>query len=246
MNTEDRNDICYHKLLLCPKKEKKQMKRIIAFVLLFQLAVVMCGLGNACPAKAEQLSGVVAKVTTKRGTLNLRAKPSFASTVIEEIPNGSCLLVLEEGNEWCLCQWSGKTGYCSAEFLTILQDADIGILNYRVLHRGDHGKDVLALKTRLQELGYIRSGSTLTEVYNDILEERIILFQNQIGVAEDGIASQELQNILFSDRAPECTQTLPQVRSQVKKEDNGLKKRVCGCCMGEGCECCGYKGWIYY
>ncbi len=216
------------------------------FMLLFLTFMLLYSLCSAIPVWAEQPSGTVAKVTTKKGSLNMRARPSSTSSIKDEIPNGSCLLVLEEGEAWCLCQWNGKTGYCDAQFLTMLRDADVGLLDYRVLRRGDKGEDVLAVKARLQELGYIRPGSKLTEEYNDILAERIVLFQRQIGVTEDGIASQELQAYLFSDRAPQCNQTLPRVRSQVIKEDNGLNKEICGCCMGEGCECCNFQGWIFY
>ena len=145
-----------------------------------------------------------------------------------------------------MCRWNEKTGYCNTEYLTMLPEADLSILDYRVLRQGDKGEDVLALKKRLQSLGYIRSGSTLTSTYNDVLAERVILFQRQTGMSEDGIASQELQAFLFSDRAPQCSQNLPAVRSPVLQEGNGLNRVFCGCCMGEGCECCHFTGWIYY
>ena len=45
--------------------------------------------------------------------------------------------------------------------------------------------------------------------YNDVAAERVILFQRQTGMTEDGVASQELQAYLFSDKAPVCGQTLP-------------------------------------
>ena len=125
----------------------------------------------------------------------------------------------------------------------LLKDADPSILDYRVLNRGDKGDDVLRLKKRLQELGYIRGGSELTNVYNDVAAERMTLFQRQTGMTEDGVASQELQAYLFSDKAPVCGQTLPRIRSRV----GGSGKRViCGCCMGEGCECCNFTGWVDY
>ena len=166
--------------------------------------------------------------------------------MIASVPNGSCLLVLEEDESWCLCRWDGKTGYCGTAYLTMLREADPGLLDYRVLRPGDRGEDVLALKRRLRDLGYIRPGASLTNVYNDVLAERVILFQRQTGMTEDGVASQELQAYLFSDRAPVCSQNLPAVRSPVMSEGNGLRKEICGCCMGEGCEYCGGKGWIFY
>ena len=221
---------------------KNKAAAFLAAVLLvcFPVLCALAGEGT------ESSAGIVAKVTTPKGPLKLRVKPSPKGRVISSAPNGSCLLVLEENEKWSLCRWEGKTGYCDNSYLTMLREADLSVLNYRVLRQGDRGEDVLALKSRLQELGYIRSGSTLTNIYNDVLAERVTLFQRQTGMTEDGIASQEMQAYLFSDRAPICSQNLPAVRSPVMSEGNGLRKEICGCCMGEGCECCGYKGWIYY
>ena len=227
------------------------MKKAVVSVLLFSLFVCFA-FGALATETVGNTPGMVAKVTTAKGSLNLRAKPSSTSAVKDEIPNGACLLLLEEGDEWCLCQWKGKTGYCATEYLTILREADVSMLDYRVLRPGDKGQDVLDIKIRLMELGYIRSNSTLTNVYNDILSERIALFQRELGITEDGKASQELQAYLFSDRAPTCTQTLPKARVRAKTNPANqvptavLNREICGCCMGDGCECCDYKGWIYY
>ena len=111
------------------------------------------------------------------------------------------------------------------------------------LKKGSKGDGVLRLQERLQELGYIRGSSDLNNVYNDITSERVMLFQRQLGITEDGVASQELQAYLFSEKAPMCSQALPKARSQVPSDE---RRTVCGCCMGEGCECCNFKGWITY
>ena len=221
-------------------------KRIRAAAILTALLLACSAACGCAEAPADPASGIVAKVTTPKGPLKMRAEAFGKSRVIASIPNGTCLLVLAEDETWCLCRWEEKTGYCHMNYLTMLREADPGILDYRVLRQGDKGEDVLALKQRLQDLGYIRSGSTLTNAYNDVLSERVRLFQRQTGMTEDGVASQELQAYLFSDRALQCSQNLPAVRSPVRDEGNGLRKEICGCCMGEGCECCGMKGWIYY
>lgn len=112
----------------------------------------------------------------------------------------------------------------------------------RRLSKGDRGDDVLSLKARLQKLGYIRSGTRLTDVYNDTLVERLMIFQRQIGMMEDGVASQEVQAYLRSDRAPMCAEALPRPkRTQVTAEQTG-NRVICGCCMGDGCECCDFTG----
>ena len=73
------------------------------------------------------------------------------------------------------------------EFLILLRGADPSMLEYRVLKNGDKGEDVLALKRRLKDLGYLRSAAQLTDSYTDVTAERIILFQRQTGMTEDGI-----------------------------------------------------------
>ena len=158
-----------------------------------------------------------------------------------EIPNGTCILVTSEDGEWCEVSWGSKTGYCRSEFLVLFREADLSLLDYRVLQDGDKGEDVLALKKRLKELGYIRGSATLTNRYTKETAQRVTLFQRQAGMTEDGIAWQELQVYLYSDKAPACTQTLPRVRTKVADENNRM---ICGCCMGEGCECCNFTGWV--
>ncbi len=197
-------------------------------------------------SEAEEKTGIVAKITTaNKGPLKLRSEASQKSRVLAEIPNGTCILVAEAGETWCRMVYQGQEGYCMTGFLTLLRGADPSILEYRVLKNGDKGEDVLSLKTRLKELGYLRSAAQLTDTYTDVTAERVILFQRQTGMTEDGIASQELQAYLFSDKAPSCTQALPRVRSRVSS-GNSSNRVICGCCMGEGCECCGFKGWIEY
>ena len=218
----------------------KAMKKL--FVFLISVITVFLYL---CVASAEDQPGIVAKVTTKKGPLKMRESADTKGRVLTEIPNGTCILVLQEDEIWCQVSYQDQPGYCRTEFLTLLREADPAMLEYRVLQKGTKGDDVLALKQRLQDLGYIRSGSVLTNVYNDVTAERVILFQKQIGITEDGIASQELQAYLFSEKAPACGQKLPKVRSRIVSQD-GSGRIFCGCCMGEGCECCHFTGWIDY
>ncbi len=209
--------------------------------LILLLAVIMA-LSVFSVSPAEERTGIAAKVMTRKGPLKLRSSANAKGRVLGEIPNGTCILVEQEEEEWCRVSWQETTGYCKTEFLVLYREADLSILDYRVLKKGDKGEDVLALKRRLQELGYIRDGSELTSVYNDVAMERVALFQRQTGMTEDGIASQELQAYLFSEKAPVCGQQLPRVRSRVIQE--GGTRVICGCCMGEGCECCHYTGWL--
>ena len=190
----------------------------------------------------EKPGGIAAKVVTEKGALKLRNAAGPKEKVIGEIPNGTCLLVTQEAEDWCEVSWNGQIGYCKTQFLVIYRGADLSLLDYRVLRDGDKGDDVVSLKKRLQELGYIRSGATLTNRYTQETAQRVILFQRQTGMTEDGVAWQELQAYLFSDKAPACSQKLPRIRSRVADKNSRV---ICGCCMGDGCECCNFTGWIY-
>ena len=183
------------------------------------------------------------QVTTEKGALKLRNAAGPKGKVIGEIPNGTCLLVTQEAEDWCEVSWNGQTGYCKTQFLVLYRGADLSLLDYRVLRDGDKGDDVVSLKKRLQELGYIRSGATLTNRYTQETAQRVILFQRQTGMTEDGVAWQELQAYLFSDKAPACSQKLPRIRSRVADKNSRV---ICGCCMGDGCECCNFTGWTTY
>ena len=93
---------------------------------------------------------------------------------------------------------------------------------------------------------FVGAGAEITDYYSDLLKKRVILFQRETGMTENGVASQELQMFLYSDQAPVCTQTLPKARSAAKSERQSVNRVICGCCWGEGCECCNETGWIYY
>lgn len=215
---------------------RKGLAGLIILMMLFTAVVPLSAGGE------ENLDSMAAKVSTEKGALKLRKTAGPKGKVIGEIPNGTCILVTKEAEDWCEVSWKGQTGYCKTEFLILYRGADLSLLDYRVLRDGDKGDDVIALKKRLQELGYIRSGATLTNRYTQETAQRVILFQRQAGMTEDGVAWQELQAYLFSDKAPACSQTLPRIRTKVA--DKG-SRMICGCCMGDGCECCNFTGWVY-
>lgn len=71
---------------------------------------------------------------------------------------------------------------------------------YRTLKNGSSGDDVKALKKRLYELGYFTSNK-FTEDFTADTEKRIRQFESDCGFAETGIATQELQTLIYSENA---------------------------------------------
>lgn len=70
--------------------------------------------------------------------------------------------------------------------------------SYRELKKGDSGPDVTALKERLFDLGYITSRN-FEDDYNKNTAERIRQLQKKNGLRQTGIATPELQELIFSD-----------------------------------------------
>ncbi|MBR4068719.1 MAG: phosphodiester glycosidase family protein [Clostridia bacterium] len=71
---------------------------------------------------------------------------------------------------------------------------------YRTLEIGCRGEDVTRLKKAMYWLGYFTSDKVSDE-YNDVTARRVILFQQNNGLEETGIATPEMQQLLYSGTA---------------------------------------------
>ena len=69
---------------------------------------------------------------------------------------------------------------------------------YRTLSIGDSGSDVLRLKQAMYYLGYFTSLGSLTDSYNRVMSDRVTKLQRNNGLAADGVASPELQALVYS------------------------------------------------
>ena len=72
-----------------------------------------------------------------------------------------------------------------------------GEVSYRTLKKGDSGADVTALKTAMYYLGYFTS-LNVSDQYNNVMVERVMALQKANRLTADGIASPELQALVFS------------------------------------------------
>ena len=57
------------------------------------------------------------KATTTADWLNFRAAPDMSGRVIDMIPCGSEVEILEEQGDWCRISWNGVTGYVYSQYL---------------------------------------------------------------------------------------------------------------------------------
>ncbi len=69
-----------------------------------------------------------ARVTTARGSLNLRAQPNSNAKVYCTIPQYETIQVTERGAQWCSVTYGGYTGYVMSSFLTFLSSSTPAIV----------------------------------------------------------------------------------------------------------------------
>lgn len=82
--------------------------------------------------------------------------------------------------------------------LTIALLSGCALADYSTLKKGSKGKAVLQLKQRMYELGYFTSTNFSNE-FNDVTVKRLKDLQEKNGLAADGIATPEVQALIFSD-----------------------------------------------
>lgn len=51
--------------------------------------------------------------------VNLRKRPSLAAALVDRVPCGDSVTVMEDGAEWCHVQWNRKEGYMMTRFLIL-------------------------------------------------------------------------------------------------------------------------------
>ncbi|MBO4378981.1 MAG: SH3 domain-containing protein [Clostridia bacterium] len=72
------------------------------------------------PRPTENVSGTVmtARVTTERGSLNLRERAASGAKILTTIPQYATVTVLTRGNTWSHVTYGSHTGYVMSSFLT--------------------------------------------------------------------------------------------------------------------------------
>lgn len=97
-----------------------------------------------------------------------------------------------------ISSYTGEDGMSYAEFLGYSEDA---------LGSGASGVEVQDLQTRLSDLGYY--GSEINGKYDTDTIAAVKKVQQDLGLAQNGITTPELQEVLFSDAAPVSAGEIP-------------------------------------
>ena len=75
---------------------------------------------TSTPRPTENVSGTImtARVTTERGSLNLRERAASGAKILTTIPQYATVTVLTRGNTWSHVTYGSHTGYVMSSFLT--------------------------------------------------------------------------------------------------------------------------------
>jgi peptidoglycan hydrolase-like protein with peptidoglycan-binding domain len=153
------------------------------------IALMVLALSIASAASSEIQ---YAQVTTSKGPLNMRETPSSKADIIEKIPKGTIIAVGPYNEVWRTCTYNGKNGYVMTEYLSYMD-----ISQFRTLSLNDSGQDVLELKEKLKDLYFFDKDSKLNDIYDSDTVTAVKLFQLAQGMEDTGIASPELQALLY-------------------------------------------------
>lgn len=72
-------------------------------------------------------------VATAEGSLNMRMIPNKSGSVLQRIPKGETVEVLNKSGEWWYIHYNGQTGYCASQYLRDAEDEPLPFDNDDVI-----------------------------------------------------------------------------------------------------------------
>ena len=140
-------------------------------------------------------------------SVNLRDQASTASARLLTIPKGAEVSVLSTSGDYLRVTYKGKTGYVVAEYVYVpaqylpgaaLNADPVAQQHYPYLQSGSSGKQVTVLQEALKELGFYTG--TADGSFGAATLTALKAFQKKNGLKQDGVASPELQQLIFEGR----------------------------------------------
>ena len=142
--------------------------------------------------------------TYTTAAVNLRASASTSSSRLLTVPKGAEISVLSISGDFLRVTYSGKTGYLVSDYAVVPSqylpgndlDADTEAQQrYDYLQSGSMGKNVTVLQEALKELGFY--SGTADGAFGAGTAAAVKSFQKKNGIRQDGVATPELQKLIF-------------------------------------------------
>ena len=137
--------------------------------------------------------------------VNIRTAPGKNNAVILSAPAGKQVDYLGEsqrdnaGTLWYHVRYNNKTGWASADYITLMNEDGSFDEAFQLLKRGSKNEAVTTLQKRLIELKYLKG--TADGSFGPATETAVMLFQQASGMNPSGIADEETLKALYSDSA---------------------------------------------
>lgn len=183
------------------------------------------------PAEGETSAKV--QLSSSSSTLNVRKEPSTSAGIAGTLRHGAQVEVLAVSGDWRKIKSGSLTGYVMAKYLKFDGNEPEGTNKpengngYVTLQYGDSGEAVRELQIKLAELGFF-TGTPLGN-YKTLTSSAVQSYQKAMGLTADGVATPELQEMIFAGKLPE-TQATPQPTVQPtatpEPENEGVQARV--------------------
>ncbi|MBQ2956958.1 MAG: SpoIID/LytB domain-containing protein [Clostridia bacterium] len=157
------------------------------------------------PSDNEKYASVSLGNTSSK--LNVRKRADAKSEIVGTLRHGTKVEVLSVSGDWRQIKADALTGYVKAEYLEFIgpeqTEAPDTEKGYTTLQYGDSGEAVRLLQEQLHKLGYF-NGATLGN-YKSQTTAAVKSYQEDMGLTADGIATPELQEMIFAGKLPEAT-----------------------------------------
>jgi len=184
------------------------------------------------PAEGETSAKV--SLGSSSSTLNVRKGPSTSDGIAGTLKHGAKVEVLSVSGDWRRIRFGSLTGYVMAKYLKYTDDEPEATAapegeEYTTLQYGDSGEAVRELQIRLKELGFF-TGTPLGN-YKTLTASAVQSYQKAMGLSADGIATPELQKMIFAGKLPESESTkAPQATATpaptVPADEEGAEAKV--------------------
>lgn len=120
-----------------------------------------------------------AEVATEKGTLNFRSAAKDDAKILDKIPRGTIVRIVEDNGEWTQIQYGKQTGYVMTSFLKEYLEYP-----YSLITKEDEGEAVLAFKRILHDLDYLKSDD-INKRYDNAMEAALTKLQLMNNIALD-------------------------------------------------------------
>lgn len=137
--------------------------------------------------------------------VNIRTAAGKNHTIILSAPAGKTVDYLgesqrdNEGTLWYHVRYNNKTGWASADYITLMNENGGFDEAFQLLKRGSKSEAVTTLQKRLIELKYLKG--TADGSFGPATETAVMLFQQASGMNPSGIADEETLKAIYSDSA---------------------------------------------